>query len=699
MATQSALYRAPFGPGGSSAVDAALAEKLLGIALATGGDYAYGQPATNDPIIGKPVVLMGNTFGGRASHARMVDIDPYCPWSTQIFFNGIKLGDDQTFITGQQYMRMHSRLFFVPRDLGPGIIIAGVMGVIFQTTFPFDQLNYKAENSPLLQALIKAMQQPGAQGLMLRFTAFSTLYYQNGIFNDAPLDQRPRTADEIEKMYKAGMVFSNPAYSTVVGTFGVWNQGELSTAPSGHLLAPQLPPPVPKAAAQASYIRQVEVAQVFGHGHVALNETLVPNPNAPAGLSDIDASAAADTTGAPSPPPTLPLGPALAELGATGNIISLDLCNTIPDAGATGPKYDYGPISVGVQFGVTGSFTPIGSFSNYDWSSYMKKSGIVDVPINYTPTQVKQWLQQGGLLALQVGPSGPSGQTVALEQPFYADTDSRGIYLDECNSAQLTVQVRFKNGTPPAGTQVLLAQYYPQGLNTATGAWQLFGSGPTGMTGVCTATPDGPYLNFPGATNNIVPVTIPRVNGATAPYGEATVTLGYNTPGLPVVAFYPFTGPAAPTPQAQVTFGATLPNAYSIGTAYFCNVRTMSADNYLLQEFVDCWNGTGSYAGTPPYNRLSIWNFIYNNILYVYDALFPVMDQFMPLGSLESIEAAVDQLVTMIAAEWVDESTLYMPVTRDLSAAKRLILLTWGNLVNRKYPQEPLQPLNVPCNE
>jgi TldD protein len=40
MPTHSALYRAPFGPGGSSAIDAALAEKLLGVAMARGGDYA-----------------------------------------------------------------------------------------------------------------------------------------------------------------------------------------------------------------------------------------------------------------------------------------------------------------------------------------------------------------------------------------------------------------------------------------------------------------------------------------------------------------------------------------------------------------------------------------------------------------------------------------------------------------------------------
>lgn len=40
MPTQSSLYRAPFGPGGSSAIDAALAERLLSVALSAGGDYA-----------------------------------------------------------------------------------------------------------------------------------------------------------------------------------------------------------------------------------------------------------------------------------------------------------------------------------------------------------------------------------------------------------------------------------------------------------------------------------------------------------------------------------------------------------------------------------------------------------------------------------------------------------------------------------
>src|SRR5258706_11679798 len=38
--THSRLYKAPFAPGGANAIDVQLAEKLLAIALANGGDYA-----------------------------------------------------------------------------------------------------------------------------------------------------------------------------------------------------------------------------------------------------------------------------------------------------------------------------------------------------------------------------------------------------------------------------------------------------------------------------------------------------------------------------------------------------------------------------------------------------------------------------------------------------------------------------------
>jgi TldD protein len=40
MATHSVLYKAPFAPGGSNAIDVQLAERLLAVALGNGGDYA-----------------------------------------------------------------------------------------------------------------------------------------------------------------------------------------------------------------------------------------------------------------------------------------------------------------------------------------------------------------------------------------------------------------------------------------------------------------------------------------------------------------------------------------------------------------------------------------------------------------------------------------------------------------------------------
>jgi len=40
MATQSALYKAPFAPGGENAIDEAIARRLLAVALSNGGDYS-----------------------------------------------------------------------------------------------------------------------------------------------------------------------------------------------------------------------------------------------------------------------------------------------------------------------------------------------------------------------------------------------------------------------------------------------------------------------------------------------------------------------------------------------------------------------------------------------------------------------------------------------------------------------------------
>jgi hypothetical protein len=636
--------------------------------LSTGGDLDYQRPAQpGDAILGKPVTISGNTFGGRQSYTRLIDTNPQSPWSSQVFFANIKLGDDTTSISGPPAMRMHSRAFAVPRSFGPGapLIIAGAIGVIFQATFPFPSLEFSgAGNSPLLAALRVAMQLPGAQGLMLRMSVYNTLYYQNGTFNDFPV---ARNCDELTRMYQAGQVFMNPAYSRVAGVFGVWNRGELSTMPGGFYLTPSSPMAPTGCGADGAAPETVSYFALGGHQGGVFKKA-----------------------GGDSPPPTW--GPAFAELNAAKGLLSIDLINTIPDCDLNGTKYNYGPIEVGVCLpagsNLCASFRTLGTipYSQYSGAAYFAKAGIVDAPLpqGVSVEDVRRMLQTGGRLALRAQQSGTP--TVAcLERKLTAQTDQRGVYLDECRIATFTVQVRQGDGPPPAGTRVLLAQYYPWPLKVGSGQWVLFGSEPPpgGTNPRCNVKPAAPYVEFVGG--DTVPVTIPPG----ADYGEATVRLKYLNPGFPIVAFYPFVG-ARPTPQPQVVFGFQTLADYTIGNAFYSTVRTMPRDNALLGPFVQAWNGK--------YDRTEIWKFVYGNVLYVYDMLYPVMDQFVPLGNLGRVEGAIDQLLALIEQDWVDGSTLYMPVTRELSAAKRLILQAWGGLVKQKYPKRDLPPLQVPCD-
>ena len=640
--------------------------------VTTGGDLAYGQPASpDDPILGKPITLAGNSLGGEPGAARLVDINPGVPWSSQVFFGTVKAGDEKTFIGGPRYRRMHSRSFMVPRNISSELIIAGAIGVVFQTTIPLSSVDCSSGGSALLAKLIEAMNAEGAEGLMMRFSAYNTLYYENAYFNGNPITD----CDSLYQAYKAGGVFMNPAYSLVAGAFGVWKKGELASIPSGHFLVPNAEV-TPVSASPAAVFRG-KVSSVAAY-RVSFEEP----------------SAAEALDGADSGPPPLAFGSVSAEVDYNNQLVSLDMSNAIPEYTVEGAKFDYGTITLGVQILSPGGplFEPINSFdfSQYNLEAYQAKAGIVDVPFGpgVTPDDLRGWLGDGKL-ALQVV-QGAEKVIASLERPLTAETDRRGFYVDECRIAEFKVQVRYKNGPPPAGTKIRLAQYFAYPLNVSSGYWIKLGV-PAPSNGdpapVCKQTASKAAVKF--LDGDVIDVVD----------GEATVRLEANDPNFPIIAFFPFLpGEDFPPPADTVNFGFSGYSTPSIDNAFFATGRVMAFDNALVPKFVDRWNGTGEYAGQPKYDRTLTWLFIYENILYVYDMLFPVMDQFMPLNNLVRVEGAIDQLVRMVQEEWVVKSTLYMPVTRDLSAGKRLILETWGNLVNRKYPQEPLPPLSVKCD-
>jgi hypothetical protein len=405
------------------------------------------------------------------------------------------------------------------------------------------------------------------------------------------------------------------------------------------------------------------------------------------GHTALEFAPGADPLATTSSLPPLAPGVIQAEINASAAIVSLDLLNAIPeftlDPDLQADRYNYGPIDVGVRL-PDGSFNLIGTFASdqYDKAAYSAKGGLVDVPFQagVSAAMIDLWLQQdNGLLALRA-----QGQILSLETPLTVQTDDRGVYVDQGQMQQIQLQVRYKNTLPPPGTQVTVAQYFPWLLELGSGSWSLFGATPPPTSQdpgpLCNALPASPYLSL--ATS-----TVP-VDGQ----GNATVSIKSQAPGFPILAFYPALSGQTVSPPSTVGFSFSAPGVPQIGTAFYSVSRVLPFDDALLSQFVDCWNGTGSYAGQPKYDRLQAWRFVYGNILYVYDMIFPVMDKFMPLGNLPRVEGAIDQLMMMITEEMETASTLYMPVTRDLSAGKRRVLETWGSLVVRKYPQEPLPP-------
>jgi len=74
------------------------------------------------------------------------------------------------------------------------------------------------------------------------------------------------------------------------------------------------------------------------------------------------------------------------------------------------------------------------------------------------------------------------------------------------------------------------------------------------------------------------------------------------------------------------------------------------------------------------------WTFVYSNVLRVFDLIYPIMSKVRNLADLNVIEQMAEQLKFAVSLDTF-ESTLYMPITRDLSAGKRKLLQRFVNLL------------------
>ncbi|HJP90449.1 MAG TPA: hypothetical protein VJ875_00745 [Pyrinomonadaceae bacterium] len=600
-----------------------------------GGDLGYGQPVTSDPLIGTPVGIGGD---GGSGPGRLVDTNPASPWSSQIYFGQFRFGSGNYTTTGSRVYRMHSRWLNPNRIYSTDQFLtspASSIGVCFQTCIPYNLVSWPTTSgSQLITNLQKAAGQPGALGIMIRFTGYVNLYFMNGILNGTTT--QPRNYEALANALASAwntwntsgstsQFFSNPCYSHIVGVIGVWNNGELASVPGGRCLEASTP--------------------VAPLGLSATTSNAVPKPVLVTG-HELKRSAIA-SAGDP-----VPLGPGAVNVDYSASLISLDFSGVIPELGVPGSwpsvltKADFGPLTLGVV--ANGQFTAIAAinYNQYQQSAYEAKAGIIDIPF---PNSGTGKLLQSGTIAIKV-----QGQTALLEQPYTAETDTRGIYLDENEQAKFDVTV-CQMGTPTPGINLMIAKY-DSSLNLI----------PTNQT---------QFVNFTNGEQTTVP--IPGSNPqawtnvtifATGANGIATVGIAAQSPGFPVLAFIPFSGNTLPQPPASFSF---------TDDAFYTTVRVLPFDDEVPQEFIDLWNSTKDPA--------QAWQFVYNEILYVYDMLFNVMLEFVNLGSQQAVESNLSGIWSAIEKDAALESTYAMPITRDLSEGKRLTLQLWIYLVSNNY--------------
>lgn len=194
----------------------------------TGVSVAPGAIDTADPIVGKPVQLVG----------RLVDLNPLTDHGTQLFFDSLRIGDAQTGVDGASDRRMHARFLNFDRNIGY-TFIAGVADATWDATFPAAALQRRnGGGSPALKALFELIEGGGAAGIAVRFRTYRTLYYQNGIRNAYPQTARDRA--QLKAYYRRGENFSNPVYSVVCGVITPWTPDEPERHPAGRILIPQV---------------------------------------------------------------------------------------------------------------------------------------------------------------------------------------------------------------------------------------------------------------------------------------------------------------------------------------------------------------------------------------------------------------------------------------------------------------------------
>ncbi len=600
-----------------------------------------GAAAADDAVRGVQVELLGNIFYGKRRGAVLVDVDPYALVTSQVFSGQFRLtynasnNESIPLLEADNPTVAYSYFINPFKNLNPSCTGFEPVSAIFQFGLPLDGLNFHAgANFASTAFTTLAEKAKAAGGLMVRFCLYDAIFQIS--------------APDLYADFAKGDYVVNPYQGRVLGSIGVWNPGEVPNAPPGRKLSVQsrfaFTPPPPDLAPADMAVKQKRMAMVAKY-HVRKKSA---------------AAAAA--------PPTATLGITLACVDTAQSVVSLDCISTFPEANIKArDKYDLGPINLLLFYGNPPGASVVVGPVPYDKATYESGGGVVD--ISYAANPQKSLIDANiatGRLALN---SATLGNLLFETAGTDTQTADRAVYFDAqvgqgpnapAGTSQIALQVTCKGAAPTAPVTLNLEYWMCEKDLVNPDKPQVPVVNPYFSVAGAVNAPNTPYtLGYlagnPSYPNGVVSVLTQSVQVPAG--GQLTLQLTALRPGVSMIRFVDPNLQPAPSPN------------FAWDNCDFAIVRILPYDDY------------STYSD----QQINNWPFIYANFFGFYSVLYPAMSKIIPWGPTDAPDDPVE--VTKFATQMLAftnpqlwHSTIYMPITRDLSGGKRDLLWRWCNL-------------------
>jgi hypothetical protein len=580
------------------------------------GPGAAITTAEGDPLVGQAVALLGSVSSDplRRGDAMLCDLDPTGLVTTQLWIGGLQFGPAPyegaaahppaflpQFNWDTRGFQNWLNFFSTVGPYGGEQNFVGI-GCMMQFAIPASAIpeitNFP---SPALQSFLS--QARLAAGIVVRFRIWEV--------------EPQITGATLATAFANGQALENPALGYLVGTIGIWENGEPQSEPAGRKLVC----PFPRL--------QMAYTDPLGNNQVTWQPQQTP--------------------WGPGPPALI--GNAVALVQPT--VISLDLVSSFPKYGFRNPngpqpgspgfnaqknKANFGAVELAVIPAAGGSpvtIAPI-DYGLTTYGNYETFGGIVDLP--YDP-QLAPTIATGTLIVQGTKGSLNSQIPLLQESTIRVVTDDRATYWDPNSTNSIGLKVYDRGGPTTADTVIYLYEYFNviQQLTTVPDTVrpnQTVQQDPRGL------------LKFPSQ------ITIPAGQGFSDWF---PVQVSCVESGATILAFQ--------TDSTQ--FGQGNPN----------NITGVPCWSYATYSAVRVFTND-DFSGLPQPLQ---WQDVYNNVLRFYYVIYPAMSLFIPLNLEDSVvgKAPLIQQRLNTPAQPGFWTTYNMPVTRTMSPAKIQLLLTF----------------------